>query len=258
MQKATHAFGLAPEEKNSGQLLIPTLPCAAPLNELVLFAFDDRSFPFQTQVQAHLFPGRNPQFVLQHGPEGSHDEVLLYYGTVIRIGDTFHIWYNGNYGPTTFGHMCYERENCCICYATSKDGVNWEKPELRLVEFNGSKKNNIVDFPVPDLWSTCAVLYDPEDPDENRRFKMAYETKGGGKDGVAFSPDGLRWKPLEKVMPHIEMAGITKHRGIYYVNGQSGGHRPIGARRLVTFASTDFEHWSPCGAVGFVLNSIWK
>ena len=185
MQKATHAFptdrdrcGLAQEEKNSGQILIPTLPCAAPLSEVVLFAFDDRAFPFQTQVQAHLFPGRNPQFVLQHGPENSHDEVLLYYGTVIRIGDTFHMWYNGNYGPTTFGHMCYERENCCICYATSKDGVNWEKPELGLVEFNGSKKNNIVDFPVPELWSTCAVLYDPEDPDENRRFKMAYETKG--------------------------------------------------------------------------------
>jgi hypothetical protein len=108
----------------------------------------------------------------------------------------------------------------------------------------------MVDFPVPELWSTCAVLYDPEDRDESRRFKMAYETKGGGKDGVAFSPDGLRWKALEKVLPHVEMAGITKHRGIYYVNGQAGGHRPIGARRLVTFASTDFEHWSPCGAVG--------
>ena len=105
------------KEKNSGKILMPTLPCAAPLNEVVLFAFDDRAFPFQTQVQAHLFPGRNPQFVLEHGPEGSHDEVLLYYGTVIRIDDrkakvsgsrsvgasvseanTFHMWYNGNYG----------------------------------------------------------------------------------------------------------------------------------------------------------------
>jgi len=238
------------ERINSGRFLMPTLPGAAPLDGLVLFGFDDRAFPFQRHVQTHLIPGKNPKFVLEHGAEGSHDEVLLYYGTVIRIDDTFHMWYNGNYGPTTYGRMCYERKNCCICYTTSKDGVNWEKPELGLVEFNGSKKNNIVDLPAPDLWSTCAVLYEPEDPDPNRRFKMAYETNTGGGENVAFSPDGLRWKILEKVMPGIEMTGITKHRGVYYVNGQGGTQRPVPGRRLVTYASTDFQHWSPCGAVG--------
>ena len=31
-----------------------------------------------------------------------------------------------------------------ICYAVSQDGIKWEKPELGLVEFNGSKQNNIV------------------------------------------------------------------------------------------------------------------
>ena len=30
------------------------------------------------------------------------------------------------------------------CYAESKDGIHWKKPELGLVEFNGSKANNIV------------------------------------------------------------------------------------------------------------------
>ena len=238
------------EGKKSGQFLMPTLPSATPLDELVLFGFDDRAFPFQGNVQAHLIPGRRPRFVLEHGPEGSHDEVLLYYGTVILIDDTFHMWYNGNYGPTTYGHMCYERVNCVICYATSKDGVNWEKPELGLVEFNGSKKNNIVDLPAPDLWSTCAVLYEPEDSDPNRRFKMVYETTSRGGENVAFSPDGLRWTIKEKVMPGLEMTGLIKFRGVYYVNGQGGSQRPVPGRRLVTYASTDFERWSPCGAVG--------
>lgn len=231
--------------------MLPTLPSAAPQNEAVLFAFDDWAFPFRNQVQTHLFPAQNPRTVLHHGPEGSHDEVLLYYGTVILISDTFHMWYNGNYGP--IGQVNYERDYCCICYATSKDGVNWEKPDLGLVEFNGSKHNNITDFPDSNnLWSTCAVLHDPEDPDSSRRFKMAYETNDGGGDGVAFSADGLRWKLLEKnrVLPHIEMAGITKHRGIYYLNGQGGRHHQTPVRRLVTLASTDFEHWSPCGSVG--------
>ena len=31
-----------------------------------------------------------------------------------------------------------------ICYAESKDGVHWSRPELGLIEFNGSKKNNII------------------------------------------------------------------------------------------------------------------
>ena len=29
-----------------------------------------------------------------------------------------------------------------VCYATSKDGIHWEKPELGLIEFNGKKNNN--------------------------------------------------------------------------------------------------------------------
>jgi hypothetical protein len=237
------------------QILLPTLPDAAPLPEVVLFGFDDRAFPYQNRVETRLSPGQNPRVVLSHGPEGSHDEVLLYYGTIIRIGDTFHMWYNGNYGPYQ-NNIGYERVYCCICYATSQDGVHWEKPELGLVEFNGSKANNIVDLPVDNLWSTCALLHEPEDPDPNRRFKMVFEARIDGQIRfcVAFSPDGLRWKPSEKnpVGPFLEMAGIAKHRGIYYVNGQGGltAHHPTIARRLVTFASADFEHWSPCGAAG--------
>ena len=67
-------------------------------------------------------PSRNGRLVLRSGPEGSHDEFALYYGTTIRIGNTFHLWYNGNYGPHQ-NNIGYERVYCCICYATSQDGV---------------------------------------------------------------------------------------------------------------------------------------
>ena len=46
-------------------------------------------------------------------PEGSHDEVLLYYGATIFIDDTFHIWYNGNHGPFN-NDINFGRENCVI------------------------------------------------------------------------------------------------------------------------------------------------
>ena len=31
-----------------------------------------------------------------------------------------------------------------LCYACSVDGIHWEKPELGLVAFDGSKQNNIL------------------------------------------------------------------------------------------------------------------
>jgi hypothetical protein len=238
-----------------GNILLPGLPYAAPLPEVVFFAFDAHAFPFRYHLETRLAPGHGAQMVLKHGPEGSHDEVLLYYGTVIRIGDTFHMWYNGNYGPL-MNHIGYERVNCCLCYATSKDGVQWEKPNLGLVEFKGSKKNNICDLNEPTLWSTAAVLRDPEDPDPSRRFKVAYEARfpQGNRFCVAFSPDGLRWKrsPRNPVGPFLEMSGVTKFRGLYYVNGQgeSNGDSRAGARRLDTFVSDDFEYWSRLSALG--------
>ena len=49
------------------------------------------------------------------------------------------------------------------------DGVHWDKPELGLVEFNGSRKDSL--FPTPDNRRLVHVVFDPDDPDPNRRYK---------------------------------------------------------------------------------------
>ena len=76
-----------------------------------------------------------------------------------------------------------------LCYAVSKDGLAWEKPELGLVDFRGSKRNNIVAM---DIMSP-GIVKDLREKDPERRYKMF-----GSKDGlkpyrVWFSPDGLHW-----------------------------------------------------------------
>jgi hypothetical protein len=239
----------------AGNIWLPGYAAPGPFPEIVLFGFDEWAFPFQNNVETRLIPGTNPQVVLRHGPPGSHDEVLLYYGTVIRVGDELRMWYTGNFGRER-NQIGYERENCCIAYATSRDGIHWEKPDLGLVEFNGSKKNNIVDFPDRRIWSTCAILHDTGDPDLKRRFKMAYEAAIGGhnKFCVAFSPDGFHWKPYSgnPVGPFLEMAGVARHGSLFLVSGQPDFtvNHLVAARRLATFVSADFEHWSPIGAVG--------
>ena len=71
---------------------------------------------------------------------------------------------------------------------------------------------------------------------------------------VAFSQDGLRWQlsMQNPVGPFLEMSGVTRMGGLYYVAGQGPltAHQPMRIRHLSVFASKDFEHWSPCGALG--------
>jgi len=109
--------------------------------------------------RTHLSPGRSPK-VASTGPQGAVDESVALYGTILRLATRF-TWYTGNHGPLQ-NNIGYERVDCLYCYATSKDGVTWVKPKLGLVEFNGSKDNNIIDSMSPTLWSTFAVLHDPE------------------------------------------------------------------------------------------------
>ena len=90
-----------------------------------------------------------------------------------------------------------------ISYATSKDGISWVKPELGVVEFEGSTANNILwrgsgspskskskDKDKDSLWGGPhgnGIFKDLRERDPNRRYKAV--TKFGTLS-VAFSPDG--------------------------------------------------------------------
>ena len=53
----------------------------------------------------------------------------------------FKLWYNS---LGTYPARNQQREPAYSCYATSSDGLNWERPELGLFAHEGSKANNIV------------------------------------------------------------------------------------------------------------------
>ena len=73
-------------------------------------------------------------------------------------------------------------------YATSTDGIVWEKPVLGLYGFDGSKETNII---TADAWNT-GVFKDLHEADPARRYKMIYD-KGRGDLFARFSSDGVHW-----------------------------------------------------------------
>ncbi|MBN2293649.1 MAG: hypothetical protein JXM70_14565 [Pirellulales bacterium] len=74
----------------------------------------------------------------------------------------------------------------CTCYATSPDGLKWEKPKLDVVP-----GTNIVHTGNRD---SSTVWLDPDEPDPQRRYKM-FRFEKTPKWGLAlhFSADGIHW-----------------------------------------------------------------
>jgi len=134
-----------------------------------------------------------------------------------------------------------------VCYATSQDGIHWEKPELGLIDFNGSKQNNIV----LKFTHGVAVIKDLRETDPQKRYKAIH---GEGK--VWFSADGIHWGEMHDVgriargdtnqaVWWDEDLGkyvlITRDWGGEKTSGRygRGGHR-----QKVRSESEDFLHWS--------------
>ncbi len=137
-----------------------------------------------------------------------------------------------------------------VCYATSKDGIHWEKPELGLIDFNGSKKNNIV----IEYTHGVAVMKDLHETDPQKRYKAIHPERNNS--AVWFSPDGTRWGKKHNAGPidHGDTNQavwwdpdigkyvlITRHWGGAKTTGRygRGGHR-----QKSRSVSSDFLNWS--------------
>ena len=126
-----------------------------------------------------------------------------------------------------------------LCYAMSRDGIAWQKPDLGITEHNGSTSNNLVKLLVHGV----GIVNDPRDPDPNRRFKMF--CKDGGIS-VCFSPDGVHWSELVDC-PEINVAGDTHNNAFW--DERSGRYVGItrrwrdGYRVVARTESPDFVNW---------------
>lgn len=150
-----------------------------------------------------------------------------------------------------------------ILYATSVDGVEWNRPDLGIFEFENTTKNNIVlqNYGFHDLYSP-SVIKDLDDPNPDKRYKMIWWDFPLGDEGyqddgmcVAFSTDGVHWvkhpgNPVisvskkENSISDVMSVMRDKNTG-KYVAYTKGWAEPWPAhRQIVRVESEDFIHWS--------------
>ena len=126
-----------------------------------------------------------------------------------------------------------------LCYAVSKDGIHWEKPNLGMAEFEGDKRNNIV----TRRRGVAGIYKDDRDPDRTRRYKMFFSASRG--TFVAFSPDGLHWGEQIPVPGHEggnrPSAFWSPHLGKYVVITRRNSD--LGRRQVTQTESSDFVTW---------------
>lgn len=179
------------------------------------------------------------------------------YFTIFEDDELYRMYYRGL--QVTGG----KPEHCeVVCYAESRDGVKWMRPELGLVEFDGSKKNNIV-------WDGLGSHNFTPFIDRNPKCRPGAKYKAigrgkrtpRGKPGsihqlFAFqSPDGIHWSLMrdEPVLTQgrfdsQNVAFWDAERDCYvtFYRDSLGGFRAIR-----TATSLDFLHWSEHRFLGY-------
>ena len=127
----------------------------------------------------------NPMFGDDRPWEGVLDNL---YPNVAYDGqaDLYKCWYHSDYPHNG------------LCYAQSKDGLTWKKPALGLVDYQGSKQNNIL---FAGGGHGVGVWLDHHESNPERRFKMFYMDCRNQNDtslATRFSRDGIDWSDVNK------------------------------------------------------------
>jgi len=241
-----------------------------------LFAFDSVSIPHSQNLRLVMRPPtRHPANpVVARGAPGTPDaQGVQFYGSVIREGGRFRMWYVA-FDDDTANRVASARWRAA--YAESPDGVRWVKPDLGLVEYHGNKHNNLIRTGPGHLgFVNLKVLADPADPDPARRYKISthvyfrHNTRLGTLAPFA-SADGLTWNllvPAQPVKAELRMAdlvlpgvhfepcgGLYQWDGMYYLSGQNAlpGTQHHQGRVARLYRSADFVNWFPTSHIAFV------
>lgn len=166
------------------------------------------------------------------------------YHTIFRDGDRYRMYYRGQHYGKRPGAEKSEHQKEVVCYAESNDGIHWTKPELDIVEFAGSRENNII-WDGPGRHNFAPF----KDANPDCKPEERYKAIGSDNGLIPFaSADGIHWKrmqekrlPIAGVHDSLNLAFWDSHRRMYvaYVRDFRNDIRDI--RRST---SPDFLNWT--------------
>jgi hypothetical protein len=183
------------------------------------------------------------------------------YCTAIFDGTIYRLYYRGHPGG---GKEAFRTE--VTCYAESRDGRTWVKPELGSVEWNGSKANNIILPPGEKYhWAThnfTPFLDTRPGIPAAERFKALGGVQQSGGLHALTSRDGIHWSRLrpEPVFNVSATPDAPKPYGldsqnvafwsegdgkyVCYIRKWMFDEKNKGLRRIARITSQDFVTWS--------------
>ncbi len=194
----------------------------------------------------HPFEKYSGNPVLRGDRPWEEDRVFVY-GTLLPAeeGTGYRLWYHAS------------ADGYLNLYATSQDGINWDRPNLGLVKRDGIPENNLF------FWRSKEdhmpqVIHTPWEPDPQKRYKLInYDYGRTPPDHMtsgfwaAYSPDGLHWTEVEENPVLVDPGDVgnfvwdphaERYLGYPKTFAPVRGYR----RRCVGFTSTtDFEKWPP-------------
>ncbi len=159
-----------------------------------------------------------------------------YFG-VFQDGEIYRLYYRGwRHDPKTKKEIQPE----VTCYAQSRNGTQFTKPELGVVEWKGSKANNIV-------WSGKGSHNFTAFRDPNGGFRAL--ASSGFKRGLQAyeSADGTTWKLTQK--EPVITNGAFDSQNLAFWDAHRGEYRAYwriftnGVRAIRTATSSDFLTW---------------
>jgi hypothetical protein len=160
------------------------------------------------------------------------------YVTVIRDGALFRMHYRGQ--PT-------EKESDSVtCYAESKNGLDWVRPDLGLHEVQGTRNNNVI-LTEPARKDSFAPFLDHN---PGARPSERYKATASGSASLAgyTSPDGIHWTNTYKtILRGFEFdslnvafwSEVEKRYVCYYRDWH--GIKKANTRRIRRATTTDFS-----------------
>lgn len=177
------------------------------------------------------------------------------YHSVIHDSGLYRMYHRGSALGVENGRLKVGRQ--VYCYAESRDGIHWDKPNLGLHEYNGSKDNNI-------FWTGVGIHNfapfldtNPDCPPESKFKALGGTAKEGGL--FAFhSADGIHWTLMRK--EPVVTEGAFDSQNLAFWDAAAGKYRayfrtfskgittgkvwkPAGYRSIRTASSPDFLKW---------------